>query len=71
MSDARKVMLIVDAPAPAAAASGLADALRKLGAEVQTLPLAPPYDAVLDGLADGWLPVYVGDSGAVAAASVP
>lgn len=69
MSDVRRVLLIVDAGSPAPAATGLGDALRELGAEVRTQALSPPYDAVLNALADGWLPVYLGDAPAAAGAS--
>lgn len=62
MTGPRKVMLIVDAVSPAPAAGELADALREIGAEVQSQPLVPPYDSVLDALAEGWLPIYVGNA---------
>lgn len=66
MTGPRKVMLVVDAQAPAPAAVKLADALRAIGAEVRSQPLMPPYDAVLDALAEGWLPIYVGAASAPA-----
>lgn len=70
MTAPRKVLLIVDAGATADTASGLAEALRDVGAEVQVHSLAPPYEALLDALASGWLAVHVPQA-AAAADAVP
>lgn len=40
-----------------AAAHPLAQALRQLGATVREVPLAAPYDALLDAIAEGFVPV--------------
>jgi hypothetical protein len=62
MNDARKVLLLQDREAPPADTHALGDALRRQGAQVRLLPLAPPYDELLDALADGWLPVLLNPS---------
>lgn len=40
-----------------AATHPLAQALRQLGATVREVPLAAPYDALLDAIAEGFVPV--------------
>jgi hypothetical protein len=57
MSTPTRVVLVHTAPAYGAAPHPLAEALRSLGAAVRELPLAPPYDALLDAIEAGWLPV--------------
>jgi|CXWK01.1.fsa_nt_gi hypothetical protein len=60
MSTPAQVVLVHTAsamPREGAAAHPLAQALRSLGASVRELPLAAPYDALLDAIEAGWLPV--------------
>lgn len=69
MTRPRQVLLVVDEGAPEGAPVGLLDALSSAGADVRSMSLVPPYDDLLDALADGWLPVYVG--GTAASAPMP
>jgi hypothetical protein len=56
MSEQKRVLLINPTAEPAI--PGLADALRKAGAEVLELRL-DAYDAVLDALKQDWMPVVL------------
>ena len=58
MNTPAQVVLVHTAPAASPdAPHPLAQALRSLGASVRELPLAAPYDALLDAIEAGWLPV--------------
>ena len=57
MSTPARIVLVHTASAGGAAPHPLAEALRSLGASVRELPLAAPYDALLDAIEAGWLPV--------------
>ncbi|GMV47850.1 MAG: hypothetical protein AMXMBFR66_32480 [Pseudomonadota bacterium] len=65
MSDKRRVLLLEDGGAPALP-TALEDALRAHGAEILRMRLDAPCDALLDALAEGWLPVLVGPAGPAA-----
>jgi hypothetical protein len=56
MNTNRQILLIH--ATPAAAMPALADALRERGAEVKEMPLSN-YDALLDALEQGWMPVVL------------
>lgn len=56
MSEPRRVLLI-DAAAGVQALRPLAQALRDVGAQVREIRLEGQYGAVLDAIAQGWLPV--------------
>ncbi|MBL8289549.1 MAG: hypothetical protein JNL85_16330 [Rubrivivax sp.] len=60
MSQARKVLLLLENGAVPHDTEALDHALRGHGAAVRRMTLAPPYDGLLDALADGWLPVLLG-----------
>lgn len=59
MNHQRKVLLLEEPGAAAADGRSLAAALQTQGAQVRALPLAPPYDELLDALGDGWLAVLL------------
>ena len=59
MTAARQVLLLEEPGAPPADVQALEQALQNQGARVRRLTLAPPYDELLDALADGWLPVLL------------
>lgn len=56
MSESRRVLLI-DADPGVQALGPLAQALRDAGAQVRQIHLEGQYGAVLDAIAQGWLPV--------------
>jgi hypothetical protein len=56
MSTGKQVLLIN--PEATSAMPGLAEALRAAGAEVREMNL-DDYDALLDALAQGWMPVVL------------
>ncbi|MFO1218343.1 MAG: hypothetical protein U1E89_08245 [Burkholderiaceae bacterium] len=66
MTKAAKVLIVHTASGAPDAGPGhpLAQALAQLGASVRELPLAAPYDALLDAIADGWMPVACKSPGA-------
>ena len=59
MNTLPQVVLVHTAPQSSlpAATHPLAQALRQLGATVREVPLAAPYDALLDAIAEGFVPV--------------
>jgi hypothetical protein len=57
MNTPAQVVLVHTTSRDGAAPHPLAEALRALGASVRELPLAAPYDALLDAIEAGWLPV--------------
>lgn len=55
--NARRRILLIEPLHDAAAADGLARALRDAGAEVRQLSLPGQTEAVLDAIEQGWVPV--------------
>lgn len=60
MNDAtRKILLLQETASNPADAHALEAALRAEGADVRRAQLSPPYEALLDALADGWTPLLL------------
>ncbi|MBU0622422.1 MAG: hypothetical protein KJ795_11300 [Gammaproteobacteria bacterium] len=55
----KKRILLIDPFAGAARMPDLAAALKNAGADVRELDIAQGYDAVLDALEDGFMPVVL------------